>query len=80
MYEENDQPHESQEDWKRVIEVDATNKSAKAALARLPAKIEIKNEKLKAEMFDGMKKLGDMCLKPFGLSTDNFKLGFFKII
>ena len=26
-------------------------------------------------MFDGMKKLGDMCLKPFGLSTNNFKLG-----
>ena len=75
LYEENDQPHESQEDWKLVLEANAENRAAKAALARLPAKIEIKNEKLKAEMFDGMKKLGNMCLKPFGLSTENFKLG-----
>jgi len=74
MYEENDQPHESMEDWKLIIETDPTNKSAKAAMNRLPPKIEEKNEKLKAEMFDGMKKLGDMCLKPFGLSTNNFKL------
>merc|ERR1712021_12553 len=74
LYEENDQPHESLEDWKRVLEADAENRAAKVALARLPAKIEIKNEKLKAEMFDGMKKLGNMCLKPFGLSTENFKL------
>ena len=75
MYEDNDQPHESMEDWKAVLEVQPDNKQAKSAISRLPAKIEVKNEKLKEEMFDGMKKLGNMCLKPFGLSTDNFKLG-----
>ena len=75
MYEDNDQPHESMEDWKLVLEVQPDNKQGKAAISRLPAKIEVKNEKLKEEMFDGMKKLGNMCLKPFGLSTDNFKLG-----
>lgn len=74
MYEENDQPHESMEDWKLILETDPTNRAARAAMNRLPPKIEEKNEKLKAEMFDGMKKLGDMCLKPFGLSTNNFKL------
>ena len=85
MYEDNDQPHESMEDWKAVLEVQPDNKQAKSAISRLPAKIEVKNEKLKEEMFDGMKKLGNMCLKPFGLSTDNFKLGtvlhdFYKVL
>ena len=75
MYEENDQPHESMEDWKQVLEKEPDHKLGQAAVKRLPAKIEAKNEKMKQEMFDGMKKLGNMCLKPFGLSTDNFKLG-----
>ena len=43
-------------------------------MKRLEPKIEEKNERMKQEMFDGMKKLGDFCLKPFGLSTNNFKL------
>ena len=47
---------------------------AHKAVRELPAKIEERNEKLKAEMMDNLRKLGNMCLKPFGLSTNNFKM------
>jgi len=74
LYEETDSPHEALEDWKEIQEQDPSNKNAKKALIRLPPLVEAKNEKMKAEMMEGMKKLGNFCLKPFGLSTDNFKL------
>jgi len=74
LYELEDKPHEALEDWKIVIEADPKHINANKALKRLPPLIEIKNEKLKAEMMDGLKKLGNVCLKPFGLSTDNFKM------
>ena len=56
------------------LELDPKNVVAHKAVRELPAKIEERNEKLKAEMMDNLKKLGNMCLKPFGLSTNNFKM------
>ena len=61
-------------DFQSVLELDPRHVEANKAIRRLPGKIEERNEKMKAEMFDNLKKLGNMCLNPFGLSTDNFKM------
>jgi len=73
-YEDTDKPHEAMKDFEKVIQLDPGNKDARMAVMRLPEKIAEKDEKLKAEMMDGLKKLGNMCLKPFGLSTNNFNM------
>lgn len=74
LYEETDKLDESQEDFKKVLELDPGNHDARAALVRLPPMINERNEKMKAEMIDKLKDLGNMVLRPFGLSTKNFDL------
>lgn len=74
LYEETDKLDEALKDFQAVIDLDPKHVEANRAVRRLPGKIEERNEKLKAEMFDNLKKLGNMCLNPFGLSTENFKM------
>lgn len=74
IYEETDKLEESLADYTKVLELDPIHTEANRAIRRLPPKIEERNEKLKAEMMDSLKKLGNMVLKPFGLSTENFKM------
>lgn len=74
MYEETDKLDECLEDYKKVLELDPDSGEARAALVRLPPLIEERNEKMKAEMMDKLKDLGNMILRPFGLSTKNFEL------
>ncbi|KAI5293115.1 hypothetical protein KEM52_005821 [Ascosphaera acerosa] len=65
------------EDYKRLLELGnlppADTRLVKAELAGLPAKIAVAREKEMGEMMGKLKELGNGILKPFGLSTDNFK-------
>ncbi|KAJ8704107.1 hypothetical protein PYW07_013401 [Mythimna separata] len=73
-YEATDKLDESLADYKKILELDPSHKEAKIATVRLPPLIEEKNEKLKTEMLGKLKDLGNMILKPFGLSTENFQM------
>ncbi|CAG4958017.1 unnamed protein product [Colias eurytheme] len=73
-YEATDKLDESLADFKKVLELDPSHAAARAAVIRLPPMIEERNEKLKTEMLGKLKDLGNMILRPFGLSTENFQL------
>lgn len=74
LYEETEKLDESLEDYRKILEMDTSNTEARQAIHRLPQKIEERNEKLKTEMLGKLKDLGNMILKPFGLSTNNFQM------
>ncbi|XP_011864928.1 PREDICTED: tetratricopeptide repeat protein 1 [Vollenhovia emeryi] len=74
LYEETDKLDEALEDFKKVLTFDSSHTEANYAVRRLPPLINERNEKLKAEMLGKLKDLGNMVLKPFGLSTNNFEL------
>lgn len=61
-------------DYKKVLELDPNSFLAKSAIFQLENEIRERNEKLKEEMMGKLKELGNFVLKPFGLSTNNFKL------
>ncbi|GAU94631.1 hypothetical protein RvY_06365 [Ramazzottius varieornatus] len=61
-------------DYKLLAERDRTIPGVVEACIRLPPLIEERNEKMKNEMMGKLKDLGNLVLKPFGLSTDNFKM------
>lgn len=74
LYEETEKFDEALEDYKKVLTFDPAHTEANYAVRRLPPLIQERNEKLKAEMLGKLKDLGNMMLKPFGLSTNNFEL------
>ena len=74
MYEETDKLDESLEDYKKLLELEPGCQDAMSATIRLPPIINERNEKLKTEMVSKLKDLGNMILKPFGLSTNNFQM------
>lgn len=74
LYEHEDKLDEALADYKRVYELDPGQGEAREAIVRLPPIIDERNERLKEEMLDKLKDLGNMILKPFGLSTSNFQM------
>uniref|UniRef100_A0A8C2FDG1 Tetratricopeptide repeat protein 1 n=1 Tax=Cyprinus carpio TaxID=7962 RepID=A0A8C2FDG1_CYPCA len=74
LYEKTDKLDEALEDYKTVLEKDPGIPAAREACVRLPRQIEERNEKLKEEMMNKLKDLGNMVLRPFGLSTSNFQV------
>lgn len=74
FYEESDKLDESLADYKKILELDPSNTEANLAQIRLVPLVNERNEKMKAEMIDKLKDLGNMILKPFGLSTSNFQM------
>ncbi|XP_043250402.1 tetratricopeptide repeat protein 1 [Colletes gigas] len=74
LYEETDKLDEALADFKKILTYDSSHAEANSAVRRLPSLIEEKNAKLAKEMFGKLKDLGNMVLKPFGLSTNNFRL------
>ncbi|CAL9684984.1 unnamed protein product [Knipowitschia caucasica] len=74
LYEQTDKLDEALEDYKNILERDPGNGAARGAAVRLPPLIHERNEKLKEEMMSKLKDLGNLVLRPFGLSTSNFQL------
>lgn len=74
LYERTDKLDEALADYKSVLEKDLSCRQAKEACMRLPRQIEERNERLKEEMMSKLKDLGNLVLKPFGLSTENFQV------
>lgn len=74
LYEKTEKLDEALEDYKNVLEKDPSIPAAREACMRLPRQIEERNEKLKEEMLSKLKDLGNMFLRPFGLSTSNFQV------
>ncbi|XP_006864984.1 PREDICTED: tetratricopeptide repeat protein 1 [Chrysochloris asiatica] len=74
LYEKTDKLDEALEDYKSVLEKDPSVPQAREACMRLPKQIEERNERLKEEMLGKLKDLGNLVLRPFGLSTENFQI------
>ncbi|XP_053149916.1 tetratricopeptide repeat protein 1 isoform X2 [Hemicordylus capensis] len=74
LYEKTEKLDEALEDYKNVLEKDPSVLQAREACMRLPRQIEERNEKLKEDMLGKLKDLGNLVLRPFGLSTENFQV------
>lgn len=61
-------------DFEKFLVLEPRHNEALEGQRRLKLRIEERNEKLKIEALDKLKSLGNLVLRPFGLSTDNFEV------
>lgn len=74
LYEELNKIDESLSDHQCILKLDKNNRFALEGKERLTIKVNERNEKMKDEAVGHLKTLGNLVLKPFGLSTDNFQM------
>lgn len=74
MNEKLDHLDESLLDFEKFLTSEPKHNEALEGQRRLKFKVDERNEKLKLEALDKLKSLGNLVLKPFGLSTDNFEV------
>lgn len=74
LYEQDSKFDLALKDHQSVLEFDQSNRVSNEASIRLGQKIKEEEERIKAEAIKNLKGLGDLILKPFGLSTDNFQM------
>ncbi|CAL8071196.1 unnamed protein product [Calicophoron daubneyi] len=74
LREENDRLTDALEDYQNLLKLDPGNEKARWAVMTLPDRIKKQQEEMKEKMLGQLKELGNMVLKPFGLSTENFKV------
>ncbi|XP_057514645.1 uncharacterized protein LOC130796330 [Actinidia eriantha] len=60
-------------DLKKVVELDPSDVQARRTIQRLEPLAAEKREKMKQEMIDKLKDMGNSILGRFGMSVDNFK-------
>ncbi|KAF5397287.1 Tetratricopeptide repeat protein 1 [Paragonimus heterotremus] len=72
--EDMDRLSEALEDYQNLLKLDPGNERARWACMTLPERVQKQQEEMKEKMLGQLKQLGNMVLKPFGLSTENFKV------
>ena len=72
LYENLGKLEEALEDFSELLKSDPSCPEARAAVPRLTAEVETQREALKTEALSKLRDLGDMVLKPFGVSTSDF--------
>ena len=72
LYERTDKLEEALSDYTELLTADPSCPQAREAVPRLTVAVEAQREALKTEAISKLKDLGDMVLKPFGISTSDF--------
>ncbi|KAL7677383.1 hypothetical protein ACOME3_003619 [Neoechinorhynchus agilis] len=74
LYEKTEKLDEAHADLLKLMDLKPNEMTYKSRCYMLEQQINERNEKMKKEMMSQLKGLGNAVLKPFGLSTDSFKV------